>query len=92
MSDDFAIEPNVRLGLQQELDDVAAGRARMTGMPVAVVGFTSADKLTVVEAGVNEDDRLVVVRRRLIKNPRDAIGRKMQRVCQRVLAHRPRPG
>jgi hypothetical protein len=91
MSDDFAIEPNVRLGLQQELDDVAAGRARMIERPVIVCGFTTAERLHVLETGFNEDDRLVVVRRRVIANPRDAISRKMQRTIRRVLARLSRP-
>jgi hypothetical protein len=81
----FRVEPNTRLGLQQELDKVAADRARATRRPVVVAGFTGAEKLHVLETAVNEDERLVVVRRRVIANPRDAIAAKMRRVSRRVL-------
>ena len=79
------VVPNTRRLLVDELDDVAAGRARMTGRPVVVAGFLNADRLHVHELGVNEDDDLVVVRRRLIKNPREAIAAKIERVTRRVL-------
>jgi hypothetical protein len=94
MSDDGCrIEPNVRVGIVDELESTVVQRSRMLGQPVAGAVFTSTGRGVVVETEVAEGDGEVVpVAYRRIRIDPVAVRRQLELTIRRVLARRPRPG
>jgi hypothetical protein len=94
--DDVKIEPNVRLGLVDEMTAEALERARVGGRAVAITVFTGAPEpvLNIAEAQLAAgDEELVVVHRHRRRVDVDRIRRRMTGTTRRVLAiHRRRTG
>jgi hypothetical protein len=96
MDDEFDVidaEPGVRLGVHEEMTRAAVDRARATGRPAIVVGFTRADTARLIDVEAAEGDRelLAVPPARRVELDRAGIRRRVERVLRLVPSLRRMP-